>query len=87
MSAVFNIKKLKGIVLETYGSGNAPSESWFVEEIEKAIKKNIYVINVTQCSGGSVTMGQYETSTQLKSIGVVSGHNITTEAAITKLIV
>ncbi len=85
LSAVFNIKKLKGIVLETYGSGNAPSESWFVEEIEKAIKKNIYVINVTQCSGGSVTMGQYETSTQLKSIGVVSGHNITTEAAITKL--
>ncbi|AWM13801.1 L-asparaginase 1 [Flavobacterium sediminis] len=85
LSAIFNIQGLKGIVLETYGSGNAPSEDWFVEEIEKAIKKNICVINVTQCSGGSVTMGQYETSTQLKNIGVISGHNITTEAAVTKL--
>ena len=81
----FTIPNLKGIILETYGSGNAPTEKWFVAIIEKAIKKNIHVINVTQCSGGSVAMGNYETSTQLKSIGVISGKDITTEAAITKL--
>ena len=76
---------LKGVVLETYGSGNAPSEEWFINIIEQAINKGLYVINVTQCSGGSVNMGHYETSTRLKEIGVVSGRDITTEAAITKL--
>ncbi|WP_438967041.1 asparaginase [Flavobacterium sp.] len=76
---------LKGIILETYGSGNAPNEDWFIFELKNAIKKNIHVINVTQCSGGSVNMGQYETSQQLKKIGVISGKDITSEAAITKL--
>jgi len=85
LTAFFAIPNLKGIVLETYGSGNAPTEKWFVKTLEDAIHNNIHVINVTQCSGGSVSMGNYETSTQLKSIGVISGKDITTEAAITKL--
>ena len=85
LTAIFAIPNLKGIVLETYGSGNAPTEEWFVQALEKAIKSNIHVINVTQCSGGSVSMGNYETSTQLKNIGVISGKDITTEAAIAKL--
>lgn len=76
---------LKGIVLETYGSGNAPMDYWFLNILEEAIKNNIHIINVTQCSGGKVTMGKYETSTDLKRIGVISGKDITTEAAITKL--
>lgn len=84
-SAIVAIPNLKGIVLETYGSGNAPTEEWFIQILKKAIKNGLYIINVTQCSGGSVSMGQYETSTQLKKIGLISGKDITTEAAITKL--
>jgi L-asparaginase len=85
LSAILNVPSLKGIVLETYGSGNAPTEEWFISALNKAIKKGLYVINVTQCSAGSVNMGLYETSTELKKIGVISGKDSTTEAAVTKL--
>ncbi|MBF0693754.1 MAG: asparaginase [Flavobacterium sp.] len=85
LAAILGIKNLKAIILETYGSGNAPSEDWFIELLDKAIKSGLFIVNVTQCSGGSVNMGQYETSTQLREIGVISGKDITTEAAITKL--
>jgi L-asparaginase len=85
LSAILAISNLKGIVLETYGAGNAPTEDWFLLLLQKAIDKGLHIVNVTQCSGGSVSMGQYETSTSLKEIGVISGKDITTEAAITKL--
>ena len=85
LSSIVSITNLKGIVLETYGSGNAPNESWFISSIENAIKNGLHVINVTQCSAGSVSMGHYETSTKLKEIGVISGKDITTESAVTKL--
>jgi L-asparaginase len=85
LESITAIPNLKGLVLETYGSGNAPSEDWFISVLKKAISNGLYVVNVTQCSGGSVSMGQYETSTQLKNIGIISGKDITTEAAITKL--
>jgi L-asparaginase len=85
LNAVLSIPNLKGMVLETYGSGNAPTDKWFIDALKKAIKNGLQIVNVTQCSGGSVSMGQYETSTQLKKIGIISGKDITTEAAITKL--
>ncbi len=85
LSSIMDIPNLKGVVIETYGSGNAPTEEWFIALLKKGIQQGLHIINVTQCSGGSVSMGQYETSTQLKKIGVISGKDITTEAAITKL--
>jgi L-asparaginase len=85
IAAVVAIPNLKGIVLETYGAGNAPTDEWLLTVLQKAIQNGIHIINVTQCSGGSVRMGQYETSTALREIGVISGKDITTEAAITKL--
>ncbi|WP_281297639.1 asparaginase [Flavobacterium limnophilum] len=85
LSAIFNIPQLKGVVLETYGAGNAPTEDWFLTLLKNGIAKGLQIVNVTQCSIGSVTMGKYETSTSLKEIGVISGKDITTEAAITKL--
>lgn len=85
LSAIFHIPQLKGIVLETYGSGNAPTEKWFLTLINNAIINGLHIVNVTQCAIGNVIMGKYETSTILKEIGVISGKDITTEAAITKL--
>ncbi|WP_299011120.1 asparaginase [uncultured Tenacibaculum sp.] len=80
-----NIPDLKGIILETYGSGNAPTEKWFVDLLEYAVKRGIYIVNVTQCTGGSVILGHYETSSELKRIGIVDGKDITTETAIAKM--
>ncbi|MBB1148546.1 MULTISPECIES: type I asparaginase [unclassified Myroides] len=85
LEAILAIPNLEGIILETYGSGNAPTEPWFLETLRCATQKGMKVVNVTQCSSGSVMMGKYETSTELKEIGVISGKDITTEAAITKL--
>lgn len=85
LSSIIETPNLRAIVLETYGSGNAPTEKWFIDLLEKGIKKGLYFVNVTQCSGGSVNMGKYETSTELKKLGIISGKDITTEAAITKL--
>lgn len=84
-NSILNIQGLKGVVLETFGSGNVPTSRWLINCIKKAIKRNIVILNVTQCEGGRVVMGQYETSLELLNAGVVSGKDMTTEAAITKL--
>lgn len=82
---LFEYPDLKGLVLETYGSGNVTNAGWFINSLKKVIKKGIPVVNVTQCSGGSVNMGLYETSTELKKMGVISAKDATTEAALAKL--
>lgn len=85
LTSILNTPKLKGIIIETFGSGNCTTETWFINLLKKAISKDIHIINVTQCAGGSVIMGHYETSSELKKIGVISGKDITTESAISKL--
>ena len=85
LEAFLSIPNLKGVVLETYGSGNAPTSKWFIDAIKNAINKGIYVLNVTQCKAGSVVMGHYEASTALLEMGVISGGDITTEAALAKM--
>jgi L-asparaginase len=81
----FANKSLEGVVLETYGSGNALSENWFLQTLETASKSGVLIYNVSQCTGGRVIMGKYQTSQKMKEIGVISGSDITLEAAITKL--
>ncbi|MDC0313493.1 asparaginase [Flavobacteriales bacterium] len=76
---------LKAIVLETFGSGNATSEDWFLSLLKKAIDKEVVIVNVTQCKGGGVDQSKYESGNSLEAIGVISGGDITFEAAITKL--
>ncbi|KAA1247440.1 asparaginase [Aquimarina sp. RZ0] len=85
LRGIFLLKSIKGIIIETYGSGNTTTKKWFLEMISALIKKGIPVVNVTQCVGGSVAMGKYATSLALKKAGVISGNDITTEAAAAKL--
>lgn len=85
LESYFSNTDIKAVVLETYGSGNAPTDTWFINTLKKAIDKGIYILNVSQCNGGRVMQGRYETSRMLEEIGVMSGGDMTTEAAVTKL--
>jgi L-asparaginase len=82
---ILEIKGLRGVVLETFGSGNAPTEQWFLSLMKEFVEKGIIIFNVSQCNGGRVMQGRYQTSHSLQEMGVVSGADLTTEAAITKL--
>jgi L-asparaginase len=85
VDSFFNIPGLKAVILESFGSGNAPSELWFIDTLQKASERGIIMLNVTQCISGAVEHGKYETSIKLEEIGVVGGADITTEAALAKL--
>ncbi len=83
--SIINIPNLKAIVLETFGAGNGSTQIWFIDLLIEAIRKDIVILNISQCEGGAVAQGKYETSSAFKKIGVVSGKDMTYEAAVTKL--
>lgn len=85
VEAVIGTKNLKAIVLETFGAGNASTDSWFIDLLQKAITNNILILNISQCQGGTVEQGKYETSSFFNKMGVISGKDMTYEAAVTKL--
>lgn len=82
---IFTNPKVQAIVLETYGSGNAPSDVLFQELVTSFIERGGMVLNITQCGSGAVQQGAYQTSSFFERIGVISGRNLTSEAAITKI--
>jgi L-asparaginase len=85
MKSFLETENLQGVILETYGSGNAPTDKWFIDLLKIALEKNIVVYNVSQCLGGKVQQGRYATSLELKKLGLVEAGDMTTEAAITKM--
>ena len=78
-------RKLNGVIFRTFGSGNAPRQEWLVKALTQATRSGKIIVNITQCSTGSVKMGLYETGRQLLEAGIISGHDSTVEAALTKL--
>ena len=76
---------IKGIVMKSFGAGNAPTDRWFVDAIHDAVKRGIVIVNVTQCVNGGVNSERYMTGNAMSAAGVISGNDITSEAALTKL--
>ncbi len=85
--SILSVPNLRGVVLESYGSGNAPRNEWFLKLLQEVVQRGVVVVNVTQCLYGKVEMNRYETGRQLEKIGIVSGHDMTTEAALAKLMI
>ncbi|KGN74398.1 1-alkyl-2-acetylglycerophosphocholine esterase [Porphyromonas macacae] len=85
VEAILSIPTLKGVVLETFGSGNAFMDEWFLNALSNAVKRGVVIINVTQCVTGYVDMMRYETGHQLMNTGLLSGYDTTTECALVKL--
>src|SRR5699024_10086135 len=82
---IFAVKGLRGVILETFGAGNANNHDWFIDILKDAVDRGIHIVNVTQCRGGGVSMGHYETSMRLRKIGLISGKDIIAEAAVAKM--
>jgi L-asparaginase len=85
VEAILTTKKCKAVILETFGSGNTTTQSWFLDALKMARQRGLVILNITQCNAGKVEQGKYATSAGLKKIGVIGGADLTTEAAVAKL--
>jgi L-asparaginase len=85
VQAITKTEGLRGLIIETFGSGNAPTYQWFLDDLKQYMDAGGIILNVTQCHGGSVEMGLYETSRMMLTAGVISGKDLTSEASVTKM--
>jgi L-asparaginase len=76
---------VRGIVMETFGAGNTTTEQWFIDKLKNAIDSGKVILDISQCKVGTVELGRYDTSRQLKDIGVSNGYDMTYESAVTKM--
>ena len=85
VEAILTLKNIRAVILETYGSGNAPLSPWFLDLIRETVKRGVIIVNISQCEIGLVNMQRYETGRELLRAGVISGFDATFEAALAKL--
>jgi L-asparaginase len=85
IKTLLNMPHLQGVILETYGSGNAITRQSFLDLLQNAVQRGVYIMNVTQCLEGSVEQEKYESGLFLQQAGVIGGGDITSEAALTKM--
>jgi L-asparaginase len=76
---------LKAAVLTTFGSGNGPTDAGFLSALRDARERGVVLVNATQCVGGRVEQGRYVTSKAFEDMGMVSAHDMTVEATLSKL--
>ncbi len=85
VEAILSVPGVKGVIMETFGNGNATTSGWFISLLKAAIDRGVIILDITQCDGGSVELGRYETSQYLEEIGVTTGYDMSFEAATTKM--
>lgn len=86
IEAILNTEGLKGVIIESFGSGNASTKEWFISLLKRGLDRGLIMLNVSQCVAGSVDMGAYTTGVELLKLGVIGGEDITFEAALAKFL-